>query len=286
VSGPPSVVQLVVDAADAELAADALWQARPSAVLEVDLGDGRIRLTADVSAPERLAPRWAVQVLVVDDDGYLDGWRSWAVPVRAGHRIVVHPAWLPLPAPDAVGATEDLVVVIDPGRAFGSGSHESTRLALAVLEDLVRAGDRVLDVGCGSGVLTVAACGLGAASVTAVDIEPEAVIATRVNAEANGVAARVVASVVDPDRPLAQVEGPFDLVVANIGGGVLPKLAAPLAALVAPGGRLVLSGLLEEQVDAVVAAAEGCEDTGRLAEAGWAAVWLRRVSRVSPPGSS
>ena len=274
---PRRVVQVVVDAADAELAADALWQARPSAVLEVDLGAGRVRLTADVVDPALVPPRWEAAELVVDDEGYLDAWRTWAAPVRAGRRILVHPAWLPVPEP-MVGA--DLLLLIDPGRAFGSGSHESTRLALALLEDLVRPGDRVLDVGCGSGVLAVAACRLGAAWVAAVDIDAEAVAATRANAERNGVAQRVRAS----DAALEELAGPFELVVANIGGGVLPRLAPQLGPRVAPHGRLVLSGLLEEQVDAVVAAVPGCVEVGRVAEGGWAAAWLRRISPDRPSG--
>lgn len=270
VPGPPIVVQLEVGLADAELAADALWQAGPSAVLEVDLGDGRVRLTADVADPARVDPRWAPVVLEVDDDGYLDAWRTWAVAVRAGERIVVRPAWVPAPA----RRPDDLVVVVDPGRSFGSGSHESTRLALALLEGVVRPGDRLLDVGCGSGVLLVAACLLGAAAVHGIDVEAGAVEATRDNAARNGVADRTTAST----QPLDEVAGGWDVVVANIGGGVLPGLAPALAARVRPGGALVVSGLLERQLDAVRAAVPGCRLLAQAEEGGWIAARLERTA--------
>ncbi|MCU1496776.1 MAG: Ribosomal protein methyltransferase [Acidimicrobiales bacterium] len=259
-------------AGDAELAADGLWQARPSAVLEVDLGDGRVRLTADVDDPALVADRWAPTVLVVDDDGYLDAWRTWAAPVRAGRRFVVHPAWVPRDL-SQVGGGDDVVVVVDPGRAFGSGSHESTRLALALLEDLVRSSDRVLDVGCGSGVLAVAASLLGAREVVAIDVEVGAVTATEANALANGVGDRVRAST----TPLALVDGAYEVVVANIGGGVLAGLAPDLVRCLAPGGGLVLSGMLDDQADAVVGACTGCEEVERLVEEGWAAARLAQV---------
>ena len=263
-----TVVQVEVPRERAELAADALWRAGPSAVLEVDLPGDRVRLTADVADPGQVGLEWAPVVVAVDDDAYLDAWRTWAAPVRAGRRVVLRPAWTEA-EPAAAG---DVVVVLDPGRAFGSGSHESTRLAVALLEDHVRPGDRVLDVGCGSGVLSVLVCRLGAAGATAVDHAAEAVEATLANAAANGVGDRVTAS----QTPVREVKGAFDLVVANIGGPVLWELAADLVGRVAQGGRLVLSGVLEDRLDALVAAYPGCDELARVAEAGWAAVALRR----------
>lgn len=272
-------MQLSVAAAEVELASDSLWAAGPSAVLEADLGDGRVRLTADVVDPSLITGPWAPSVVVVDDDGYLDAWRSWAAPVRAGRRVVVRPAWLD--AADAAdagpGTEEDLVVVLDPGRAFGSGSHESTRLAIALLEAAVRPQDRVLDVGCGSGVLSVTACLLGAAHVTAIDVEAAAVDATLANAATNGVADRIEASVATVD----EVGGGYDVVVANIGGPALVGMAAELQRRVRAPGTLVLSGRLVEQVGALVEACDACEEGGRIEEAGWGAVWLRRPA-ISP----
>ncbi len=264
--GPRNVVQVEVDEVDAELAADALWQADPSAVLEVALDGGRVRLTADVAHPERVDARWSPRLLAVDDDGYLDAWRTWAQPVRAGRRTLLVPAWLEAPdEPD-----RDLVVRLDPGRAFGSGSHESTRLAVAALEAAVRPGDRVLDVGCGSGVLAIVAVRLGAASAHALDQEGDAEPATLANAERNGVADRVTASA----TPLPEVREAADLVVANIGGPVLFDLAADLVAHVAPGGRVVLSGVLAERLDALVAALAPLVEVARDEEAGWGSVSL------------
>lgn len=268
----PCVVQVEVDAVEVELASDSLWQADPSAVLEVELDHGRVRLLADVADPALVDPRWSPTLLTVDDDTYLDVWRTWARPLRAGRRTVLHPAWLPREPADP----DDLVIVLDPGRAFGSGSHETTRLAIALLEDVVATGDRVLDVGAGSGVLAVVACRLGAASALAIDVEEAAVAATAENAAQNGVGDRIEPSAAE----LAEVPGRYDLVVANIGGSVLFDLADDLVARVEPGGTLVLSGVLVDRVDALVAACRGCREERRLDESGWSAVLLR--AEVSP----
>lgn len=260
------MVEVEVDAADAELAADALWQAGPSAVSEVDAGAGRVRLLADVTDVALVASRWSPRVVEPDSDAHLDAWRSWAIPRRVG-RLLLQPAWLP-----PTDAATDLVVVhVDPGRSFGSGSHASTRLVLAVLQDELRGGERVLDVGSGSGVLGVAACRLGAASVVGIDIDAAAVAATLENAARNGVGAAVTAST----TPIAAVEGTFDVVLANIGARVLREHAGAIRERVAPGGLLVLAGLLDEQVDDVVGAYVGARLLERRSEDGWTAAVLR-----------
>jgi ribosomal protein L11 methyltransferase len=252
------VVRATVPAAEAELAADALWAAGAAGVEERS-GDGPTGDVVLVAAPPvggdaaallaAVAGRWPAELVPVDLGAALDAWRDHARPVRVGP-IVVRPPWVPPPA-DAGPSEIDLVV--DPGRAFGSGAHASTRLALAALADVVRAGDRVLDLGCGSGVLAVAAARLGAGAVTAVDLDPEAVTATRDNAERNGVADRVLAVEGDAAR-VTVVDGPFDVVVANL---LLPDLtaAAPtVSAAGAPGSTVVLAGPLVEQETAALAA--------------------------------
>ena len=273
------VVQVEVGRAEAELAADVLWRAGPSAVGEVDLADGRVRLTADPADPlGELPPSAVVTELELDGDDHLDAWRAWAAPVRAGRRIVLHPAWLPIAEAIVTNTTTadprahgDITILLDPGRSFGSGSHPTTRLVLELLEDEVHAGARVLDVGAGSGVLSVAAALLGAAGVCALDIDAAAVEATGANAAANGVAGLIEVS----DRPLAEVEGRFDLVLANIGVRVITEMAPDLRAHVAPGGALVLSGLLADQLDPVLACFPGLTEVARRHEDGWVASLLR-----------
>ncbi len=263
------MVRVEVDSADVEVAADALWQAGPSAVSEQVLASGRVLLTADVVDAAEVASRWCAEVVELDGDAHLDAWRAFATPRRAGRHLVLQPSWIVGdPTPDPL----DVVVRLDPGRTFGSGSHPSTRLALAALEDHLVVGARVLDVGCGSGVLAVAACLLGASAATGVDLDPEAVAATCANAEANEVGDRVQAST----TPVEDVTGTFDLILANIGAGVLSQMAPVLTARLAPSGRLVLAGLLEAQVDEVLDAYPGCTEVGRATAEGWAAAVLRR----------
>ena len=266
--GAVPVVLLVVEAGDVELAADALWQAGPSAVGEEALPDGRVQLTADVADVAAVPRPWLVTVLDEDGEAHLEAWRQWAQPVRVGERVVLHPAWLP------VGPVEgdDVIVRLDPGRTFGSGSHPSTRLAVAALLTYGRLGDRVLDVGGGSGVLAVVAARLGAASALAIDVDPASPAVTRANARANGVDHRVMAS----NAPLGEVEGAFDIVLANIGVRVLGELARDLVRRVRPGGLLVLAGLLDAQVDPLLETAySDVVEVERSTEEGWTAIVLR-----------
>jgi ribosomal protein L11 methyltransferase len=164
--------------------------------------------------------------------------------VQAGEGIVVVPAWWAGPVPAG-----DVVVRIEPGATFGSGAHATTRLCLAALERLGGPGRRILDVGSGSGVLAVVAARLGA-TVTAVDIDPAAAAATMANAAANGVGALVQAST----APLSAQLAPFDAICANVLAPALVSLAPDLVRLLAPAGRLVVSGLLERRWAAVAVA--------------------------------
>jgi ribosomal protein L11 methyltransferase len=284
--GPPgtstSVVRAAVPAADADVAADAMWQAGAIAIEERDTPTGPLLVAgvapgADIgrllAAVDR---RWPAEVAAVDIDAALDAWKPFARAVRAGDRLVVRPPWVPAsPAPRAVD------VVIDPGRAFGSGTHASTRLALAALERLVGGGERVLDAGCGSGVLGIAALALGAAEAVGVDHDPAAVAASRANASRNRVGDRFTAS----DGPLDEVaatDGPFDLVVANL---LLPDLlaAAPaLGAALTADGSLAVSGVVVDQRRPVVAAAtrSGLVPVGEQAAEGWLAVIFARRTGI------
>lgn len=263
-----SVVQLVVEAADAELAADALWLGEPTAVSTAELPDGRVRLVADASAPDRIPERWPVEHLAIDSDEYLDVWRAWAQPVVLHDRVVLQPAWLPVAeVPDGA-----VVVRLDPGRTFGSGSHPSTQLCIDLLGLVASSALNVLDLGCGSGVLGVTAILLGAGRVEAVDVDPAAVLATEVNARLNGVGDSITAST----TPLLDLGGRFDLVLANIGAGVLRDLATPITRRVTPSGSVILSGILDEQADDVLEAYGSWSVRDRASLDGWTALLLDR----------
>jgi ribosomal protein L11 methyltransferase len=198
--------------------------------------------------------------------GHLAAWLANNAPTVVSDRLCVCFPWSEFDRAAVAG-----VVEIDPGRSFGTGTHPSTRLLLAELAGRIHGGERVLDVGCGSGVLAVSAARLGA-SVVATDIEPAARAATRGNAGRNGLAVQVV---VDP-RPVEAVTGSFGAVVANIGAGELVSMAPAIRARLAPGGWLGLSGLSPAQVSVVVAAYAGLT-VGAVPCAGdWAAVVLHR----------
>ena len=162
-------------------------------------------------------------------------------PIRINERLWIVPSWHAAPDPAALN------LCLDPGMAFGTGSHPTTRLCLDWLCAQVRGGERVLDYGCGSGILAIAAARLGAGRVLGVDIDAAALDAARDNAARNDAALELRHS----QAPLAEC---FDLVVANILTNPLCLLAPVLAARLAPAGRIALSGILESQADQVIAA--------------------------------
>jgi ribosomal protein L11 methyltransferase len=177
----------------------------------------------------------------VPDEDWGEGWKKDFRPLDVG-RVRVRPSWIDAPPPP--GAVE---VVLDPGMAFGTGSHPTTSLCLAALSDLLsdRPGASVLDVGTGSGLLAIAARKLGAGRVAANDDDPVAVGVARENAERNGAAMELTGA------PVGAIPGTFDVVVANILANVLVAGAPARAAKVAPGGILLLSGVLAPQEDEV-----------------------------------
>jgi ribosomal protein L11 methyltransferase len=177
----------------------------------------------------------------VPDEDWSEGWKKDLRPLDVG-RVRVRPSWIDAPPPP--GAAE---VVLDPGMAFGTGSHPTTSLCLAALSDLLlaRPGATVLDVGTGSGLLAIAARKLGAGRVAANDEDPVAVEVARENAERNGTALELTGA------PVEAIPGTFDVVVANILANVLVALAPALAAKLAPGGVLLLSGILAPQEEEV-----------------------------------
>jgi ribosomal protein L11 methyltransferase len=187
-------------------------------------------------------------------------------PIAISERLWIVPSWCEPPMPDAINLR------LDPGLAFGTGSHPTTAQCLRWLDQNLRAGDTVLDYGCGSGVLAIAARRLGAGDAVGVDIDPNALRAGRDNALLNGVKVQFVA----PDQ---LGEASFDLVVANILANPLRVLAPLLAARTSPGGNIVLAGILEMQAEAVRSRyVEWFDSIAITIDDGWACVTgVRRV---------
>lgn len=205
-------------------------------LLEPDADAGALLARACVTAGLTGVPAWTVEE--VAEQNWVQLTQSQFDPIRVSERLWIVPSWHAAPDPAAVN------LVLDPGMAFGTGSHPTTRLCLEWLERNVHAGCSVLDYGCGSGILAIAAARLGAGSVVGVDIDPLAVEAARANAQRNAVAATFH----DSAQPVA---GAYDLVVANILSNPLRVLAPTICAHVRSGGQLALSGILREQADEI-----------------------------------
>lgn len=185
----------------------------------------------------------AVSHDLLDDRAWEREWLSDFRPMQFGQRLWIRPGGQPLEAPGAV------VLELDPGLAFGTGTHPTTALCLEWLDGSPLAETRVLDYGCGSGILALAALALGASHALAVDIDPQALLATGQNAERNQLTERLEAG--PPEHAAGRH---YDVVLANILAGPLVELADVLGSLVKPGGRVVLSGLLLDQAPAVARA--------------------------------
>lgn len=267
-----------VAAADVELASDALWSLGVVALEERDGGAGVIELwtalgddlevIADAAAS--LAPEWAWRTVEIDET-VADTWRAHAAPTWVADDLVVCPAWIEADLPATAATTT--VLRIDPGPTFGMGDHPTTVSTMRAMRRVLTPGATVLDVGCGSGVLAVAAVVLGAARAVGVDISPAAEAITHDNAVRNGVSDRVTAST----TPLAQVSGTFDVVLANILAPALVELAGDLVRVVAPGGALVISGILADRHDHVLAALAPMVVEATDTLDGWVAVTLRHA---------
>ncbi|NLD53213.1 MAG: 50S ribosomal protein L11 methyltransferase [Burkholderiaceae bacterium] len=207
--------------------------------------EGRVDPAGFVSRVAQELGRPAAPIVAVSqvaDRDWVSATQSQFEAMPVGRRLLVLPSWR---LEEAGGRDDDRVpIVIDPGVAFGTGSHPTTHLCLEWLDAAELAGKRVIDYGCGSGILAIAAARLGAAEVSGRDIDPQALASAAENARANGVAIDIASSSTPPPPPA-------DVVLANILSNPLKLLAPLLSSLVAPGGSLVLAGVLERQADEV-----------------------------------
>jgi ribosomal protein L11 methyltransferase len=183
-------------------------------------------------------------------EAWSDLWRQGFKPRRITPRLVVAPSWAP-PEP----GPGDVVLTLDPGMAFGTAEHPTTRGCLRLLDARIAPGDRIADIGAGSGVLSIAAALLGAERVVAVELDPWAVTAARENVEANGVGDRVEVRAGAVGPAFLPGEAPFHGIVANIEAGILLPLLPGFRGGLEPGGWLILSGILADEAGRVVEAA-------------------------------
>ncbi|PCI58457.1 MAG: 50S ribosomal protein L11 methyltransferase [Gammaproteobacteria bacterium] len=188
--------------------------------------------------PDKNAMRYKIEQL--EDKDWEREWMDNFHPMKFGQRLWICPSWLEVPEPDAVN------VMLDPGLAFGTGTHPTTALCLTWLDSLDLTGKTVVDFGCGSGILSLAALKLGAKAVIGIDIDPQALQASKANAERNGVSDRL-SLYLPKDQPNLKA----DVVVANILAGPLRELAPTIIEFVTEGGNLALSGILEEQAESL-----------------------------------
>ncbi len=224
------------------------------------------------AATAELPEAWAPRVEEVVGDAWRDEWKKHFEPFRVCEGVVVRPPWR-----EHTAAPGEHVVVLEPGRAFGTGLHETTSLVAEELAQTPLSGVTVLDVGCGSGVLSLIALALGATHARAVDVDPDAVAVTRENAERNGVADRVETD----ETPVDALPRRYAVVLANIESKTLVDLAAALIARVAPGGLLVLSGILSaavmpSQLADIRRAFAALEEESVRTKGEWIAVRMRR----------
>lgn len=241
---------------------------RPTATSIEELRRSLSQLSGDIIEP--------LSVNTVQEQDWADAWKEHFHVTRVGEWIVLKPSWR-----EYEPRSGDIVVELDPGRAFGTGQHETTRMCLIELERQIEPGASVLDIGCGSGILSVTAALLGAGSVDAVDIDAAAIGATRENATANRVADRVRAKLGSLGEAWPFIEPPagrYDLVLANLSARIVRELAGDLLRALNANGAALVSGIVAEQeescVDALLGA--GARALERRADGDWRLLVVRR----------
>jgi ribosomal protein L11 methyltransferase len=293
---------LAVSAELAEAVADVLVRFAPGGVaMSYETGGGPVEVraylpeeAADAATQQRVREGlWHLSQIQpvpeptfrwIEDEDWSEAWKAHYKPLAVGRRLLIVPAWL------ASDDADRIPVFLDPGMAFGTGAHPTTRLCLAALEDALHPGDLVVDIGCGSGILSVAAVLLGADRVLACDIDKHALAATERSAERNGVRHAIEIFPGSLEQVLERLQGSraADVLVANILAPVLETmLGAGASDAVRQGGILILSGILAEQSADVRAAAEraGLSLLAEESEGDWRALKLRNGTAARSRGA-
>ena len=211
-------------------------------------------------------------VVSVDEEDWANNWKKYYKPLAIGERLLVLPSWEPCPE------TQRTVLKLDPGMAFGTGAHHTTRMCLELLERTVKAGDTMLDLGCGSGILSIASILLGAKHAVAVDIDPIAEKIACENAAMNGIVdgsfTVLIGNVLSDEQLIARIRGKYPVVASNIVADVIIALAPLARTLVADGGCWIVSGIIDERADEVIETLQknGFAVEERRSAEGWNAI--------------
>lgn len=195
---------------------------------------------------------YEVEIKHVDEEDYANSWKQYYKPIKIGNRVVVVPEWEPYEKADG-----EITVTLNPGMAFGTGTHETTSMCIEALQDIVFEGDEVLDIGCGSGILSVTALLCGANHADATDIDRNAVNVAYENAELNGVKDRLHATednILSAESPIRTAGKKYNVVIANIVADVIIEICGFVKTLIKPYGCFVASGIISERLDDVVKA--------------------------------
>ena len=195
---------------------------------------------------------YEVEIKHVDEEDYANSWKQYYKPIKIGNRVVIVPEWEPYEKADG-----EITVTLNPGMAFGTGTHETTSMCIEALQDIVFEGDEVLDIGCGSGILSVTALLCGANRADATDFDRNAVNVAYENAELNGVKDRLHATednILSAESPIRTAGKKYNVVIANIVADVIIEICGFVKTLIKPYGCVVASGIISERLDDVVKA--------------------------------
>ncbi len=209
----------------------------------------------------------------LDAEDWAEAWKAHYQPLRIGRRLLIRPRWI-----DVEPAPGEIEIALDPGMAFGTGTHPTTQLCLEALERLIEPAQDVLDLGSGSGILAIAAAKLGAGKTLALDVDPIAATATAENAQANGLGSKISAECGSLESALGSARR-FDLVIVNILARVILELAEQrLGEIVRPGGLAIFSGIIDSQQDEVEAALRrsGLQPYARHQQGDWLLIEAKR----------
>lgn len=236
---------------------------------EKNLGEYRAYITERLSA---LGVDATIECEGMNEEDWSESWKQYYKPIPLG-RVTIVPAWEEYTPKDG-----EVVIKMDPGMAFGTGTHETTRLVMRIMQDEIRGGERVLDVGTGSGILSICASKLGALSCNAYDIDPVAVKVARENAERDG-CTNITVGVSDLLRGVDLSGGKYDFCVANIVADIIIRMMPDIGAYLKDGAPLILSGIISERADEVRASVKenGFTVVREERENDWLALMVRRV---------